>query len=218
MEFRRIILSIVILTSIVTFLPSIYGEPSISIKMEKTTYSYCEKLFYTINVSEVTGDFAIIHIIDESEKRSSAIPIPITSLENPVPAPSPFEKEVFPTGKYVIEVQYSGAQTSAEFNVVDSDKICIPELIKPILVNWISGNISDGFLIDAFQKYIDKELIEIPFEITKDNVYNVNIPEWMKNVGYWWIEGKITDSSFVNVINYLIDKKMISMAGEGNEV
>lgn len=218
MEFRKIILSIVILTSIVTFLPDVHAEPSVSIKMEKTTYSYCEKLFYTINVTEITGDFAIIHIIDESEKRSSAIPIPITSLENPIPSLAPFEKEVFPTGKYVIEVQYSGAQTSAEFNLINSDRICIPELIKPILANWISGNISDGFLIDAFQKYIDKEIIEIPFEITKDNVYNVNIPDWIKNVGYWWIEGEITDDSFANIINYLIDKNTISISGDGNEV
>ena len=30
--------------------------------MEKTTYSYCERLVYSIEVSEITGDPAIIHI------------------------------------------------------------------------------------------------------------------------------------------------------------
>ena len=51
---------------------------SLEIIMEKTTYSYCEKLFYTIKVSEVTGNPAIIHIRDETGKGSSAIPFPIT--------------------------------------------------------------------------------------------------------------------------------------------
>ena len=70
-----------------SFLPSaLNAEPSVSIVMEKTTYSYCEKLIYTIEVSEITGDPAIIHIRDETGKGSSAIPIPITDLQNPVPS------------------------------------------------------------------------------------------------------------------------------------
>ena len=55
--------------------------------MDKTTYSYCEKLFYTIKVSEVTGQPAIIHLRDETGKGSSAIPINISDFENPVPYP-----------------------------------------------------------------------------------------------------------------------------------
>ena len=47
-------------------------------------------------------------------------------------------------------------QTTAEFTLIDSDKVCIPETIKPIMANWLSGNISDGFLIDAFEKFIQK--------------------------------------------------------------
>ena len=43
---------------------STYAEPSVAIIMEKTTYTYCEKLVYSIEVSEITGDPAIIHIRD----------------------------------------------------------------------------------------------------------------------------------------------------------
>ena len=32
------------------------AEPTVTIIMEKTTYTYCEKLVYSIEVSEVTGE------------------------------------------------------------------------------------------------------------------------------------------------------------------
>ena len=211
MKAKNMILPIIIALSFTILLPSAHAEPSVSIIMEKTTYSYCEKLFYIIEVSEVTGDPAIIHIRDESGTGSSAIPIPITNLQNPIPSLYAFEEEVFPLGKYYIDVQYSGAEETAEFNLIDTNKICIPELIKPIMSNWLTGNISDGFLIDSFQKFIDKEIIDIPFEINENNVYEIDIPDWVKNVGFWWIEGTITDEDFAQAVNYLIDKKIISL-------
>ncbi len=194
---------------ITLLLPQVQAQPTVSIIMEKTTYSYCEKLFYIIEVSKVTGDPAIIHISDESGKGSSAIPIEISELQNPIPSLIPFEAEIFPLGKYFIDVQYSGAETTAEFELMESDSICIPELIKPIMANWLSGNISDGFLLDAFQKYVDAKLVDIPFEINEDNVYDVKVPEWVKNIGYWWLEGAISDDSFSNAMNNLLERDII---------
>ena len=78
--------------------PIAFAAPSAEILMEKTTYGYGEKLVYTIQVSEVTGDIAIVHIRDESGKGSSAIPIPVTELKTEVPSLYPFEKEIFPDG------------------------------------------------------------------------------------------------------------------------
>lgn len=212
-----LILTSILALSLALFLPDIHAEPSVVITMEKTTYSYCEKLFYTIQVSEITGNPAIIHIRDETGKGSSAIPIPITDLQTPVPSLIAFEKEIFPLGKYFIDVEYSGSQVTAEFNLIDSNSICIPELIKPIMANWLSGNISDGFLIDAFEKYIDKKLINIPIEINEDNVYDVSIPDWARSIGYWWIEGMISDEDLGNAINYLIDKKIISFSADTSD-
>jgi len=211
MKTRNVTLFIILTTSFMVFLPAVYAEPSVNIIMEKTTYSYCEKLFYIIEVSEITGESAIIHIRDEAGKGSSAIPIPITNLQNPIPSLVAFEKEVFPLGKYFVDVEYSGAEFTVEFNLIDSNKICIPGVIKPILTNWLSGNISDGFMIGAFQKYVDKEIIDIPFEINEDNVYGIDIPDWVKNVGYWWIEERISDEDFAQVLNYLIDEQIISV-------
>jgi len=218
MRVRNIVLPIILALSFV-FLPAAFAEPSVNIIMEKTTYVYCEKLFYTIEVSEITGESAIIHIRDESGKGSSAIPIAITNLQNPVPSIMAFEAEIFPLGKYFIDVEYSGAEFTAEFDLVDSNKVCIPGIIKQILTDWLTGNISDGFLIDSFQKYVDKEIIYIPFEINENNVYGIDIPDWVKNVGYWWIEETISDEDFAQVVNYLIDEKIISLPIEiGNEI
>lgn len=210
MKVKTALLVIILTSSFVMFLPQIHAEPSVAIIMDKTTYSYCEKLFYTIEVSEITGEPAIIHIRDETGKGSSAIPIPINNLQNPIPSLVAFEEEIFPLGKYFIDVEYSGSFVTAEFNLIEGDVVCIPSLIKPIMANWLSGNISDGFLMDAFQKYVDKEIIDISFEINENNVYDIDIPEWVKNVGVWWMDGIISDEDFSNVVNYLIDKRIIS--------
>ncbi|MDH3361472.1 MAG: hypothetical protein OEL56_03635 [Nitrosopumilus sp.] len=194
---------------VIVFLPQVHAEQTVSIIMEKTTYTYCEKLFYTIKVSEVTGNPAIIHIRDEAGKGSSAIPIQITGLENPIPSLIPFEKEVFPLGKYFIDVEYQNSKVTAEFELIDSDNTCIPELIKPIMSNWLSGNISDGFLMDAFERYVDNKLVSIPFEINESNVYSIKIPEWVKNIGYWWVEESITDDELSKAINYLVNRNII---------
>ena len=219
MKTKAVILAIVLTLSLVV-LPSVHADPTVEIIMEKTTYSYCEKLFYTIKVSEVTGNPAIIHIRDETGKGSSAIPIPITDLENPVPSRVAFEKEIFPLGIYFIDVEYSGIQNSVEFTLIDAGIVCIPETVKPIMANWLSGNISDGFLIDAFQKFTEGlDLFEIPFDVNETTVYDVRIPEWVKNVGYWWLEGAISDEDLTNAINNLIEREIISFEQEvGNEI
>jgi len=209
MKPRIVILPIILAISFI-FLPAVYAEPSVTIIMEKTTYSYCEKLFYTIEVSEITGDNAIIHIRDETGKGSSAIPIQITNLQNPVPSIIAFESEIFPLGKYFIDVEYSGAEFTSEFNLIDSDNICIPQVIKQFLIEWLNDKMPDGYLMDAFQKYVDVKLIDIPFEINDENIREIDIPDWVKNIGYWWVQGIISDKDFAQVISYLIEKNIIS--------
>ena len=193
---------------------SAYAEPTVTIVMEKTTYTYCEKLIYSIEVSEITGDPAIIHIRDETGGKSSAIPIPITNLSNPIPSLSAFEKEVFPLGKYFIDVQYLGIETTAEFNLVDSDNMCISEAMQPVVIRWINDEFTDGMLMSGFQNIVDEKLINIPFVFTEKNIDTLNIPDWVKNIGKGWIMGIITDQMFIQNLDYLIDKKIISFPME----
>ena len=211
MKSRTGILIIILVIGFAVFLPDVHAEPSVTIIMEKTTYSYCEKLFYIIEVSEITGETAVIHIRDETGKGSSAIPIEITKLQNPIPSLFAFEKDTFPLGKYFVDVEYSGSEFTAKFNLIDSDNICIPIVIKQFLIEWLNDRMSDGYLMDAFQKYIDTELIDIPFEINDENISEIDIPDWVKNVGYWWIEEMISDENFAQVVNYLIEKGIVSV-------
>ena len=191
---------------------SVYAEPQVSAIMEKTTYTYCEKLVYSIEVSEVTGDFAIIHIRDGAGGKSSAIPIPIEKLSNPIPSLHAFEKDIFPLGKYFIDIEYSGSTATLEFDLVDSNNLCISEAMQPVVVRWINGEFTDGMLISGFQNIVDKKLIDVPFEITEKNIDKLNIPEWVKSIGKGWVMGIISDQMFVNNLQYLIDKEIISFS------
>ena len=73
----------------------------------------------------------------------------------------------FPLGKYFIDLQYLGLQTTAEFNLIDSDNKCVPQAMQPIVVRWMNGEFTDGMLISGFQNIVDKKLINVPFEITE---------------------------------------------------
>jgi hypothetical protein len=206
---KKIIFFIILIGS-TGVVASANAEPTVTIIMEKTTYTYCEKLVYSIKVSEITGDHAIIHIRDGEGGKSSAIPIPIEKLSNPIPSLHAFEKDIFPVGKYFIDVQYLGIETTTEFNLIDSDNMCISEAMQPVVVRWINGEFTDGMLISGFQNIVDKKLIYIPFEFTETNIDKLNIPEWVKSVAKGWVMGIISDPMFVQNLQYLIDEKIIS--------
>ena len=189
---------------------SVFAESQISIIMEKTTYTYCERLVYSIEVSEITGEPAIIHIRDGAGGKSSAIPIPIEKLSNPIPSLHAFEKDIFPLGTYFIDVEYLGIQTTAEFNIIDSNNMCISEAMQPVVVRWINGEFTDGMLISGFQNIVDKKLIDIPFAFTEKNIDSLQIPEWVKSVGKGWVMGIVSDEMFVKNLQYLIDEKIIT--------
>ena len=206
---RQCLLIMVLVIFSAALLPSVYATPSVEILMEKTTFRYCEKLFYTIQVSEVTGESAVIHIRDQTGKSSSAIPIPIPNLQNPIPSMIPFEAEIFPVGKYFIDIEYAGAKNSTEFDLIDSENICIPTTMKQVAFSWINDKMSDGFFIDAINKFVDKNIISIPDKINEKNLEGIHIPKWIKNTVGWWLEDKISDNEFSQAIQYLINKEII---------
>ena len=208
MKTKQCLLIVVLVIFSAALLPSIYAT-SVEILMEKTTFRYCEKLFYTIQVSEVTGEPAVIHIRDQAGKSSSAISIPIPNLQNPIPSMIPFEAEIFPLGKYFIDVEYAGAKNSTEFDLIDSENICIPTTMKQVAFSWINDKMSDGFFIDAINKFVDKNIISIPDKINEKNLDGIHIPKWIKNPVGWWLEDKISDNEFSQVFQYLINKEII---------
>ncbi len=192
-------------------IPNASAAPTIQILMDQTTFIYGEKLVYTIEVSEVTGELAIIHIRDESGKGSSAIPIEISELNTEIPSPYPFEKQVFPEGKYFIDLQYSGAEYTAEFNLIDSGNIVIPFQTKQIAYSWVNNEVSGGILIDVIQKTVEKDAINIPYIIDRQQLEKIYIPDWVKIITTWWLEEKISDGTFANAFQYLVDEKIITV-------
>jgi len=191
--------------------PNASAAPSVQILMDQSTFSYGEKLVYTIEVSEVTGELAIIHIRDEAGKGSSAIPIEILELKTEVPSSYPFEKQVFREGKYFIDIQYSGVEYTAEFNLIDSGNIVISFQTKQIAYGWVNNEISGGILIDAIQKTVEKDAINIPYTIDRENLEKIYIPDWVKIITAWWLEEKISDGTFANAFQHLIDEKIITV-------
>ncbi len=170
-EMSGILLLLIVFTSGMIATPAVFASPTVTIQMEKTVYTYGEKLFYVIEVSEVTGETATIYIRDEQGKGSSGIPISITELKTPVPSKFPFEKEIFPIGKYYVNVEYSGASDSIEFELVDSGNIVIPFWIKQVAYFWISEQISDETFADAIEFLIKNEIIVVP-ETEKESTEN----------------------------------------------
>lgn len=184
--------------------PAHAGGPEMEIILGKETYHYCENLSYMLTVSEVTGEIAIVHITDQNAKRSQGIPMPVSEIESVVRAPFPFEREVFPAGTYTINIQYSGTVAEASFELLDTDRVCIPSQIRQVMTAWLSGTLSDGFLLDAIKKSVDDSLIAIPFEIGRENIYEIHIPDWVKYVAHWWVSGMISDDMLAGVFDHLL--------------
>jgi len=187
----------------------VYATPTVSIYTEKEIYSYGDFLTFTIQVSEITGESAILYIIDESGKKSSAIPIPITELKTEVPSPFPFESNVYPLGMYTLEIQYSGNSSMTEFELIDSGNIVIPLWIRELAKYWHNGAITDVEFSNGIGFLIKEGIIVVPETQTQKTSDEVKIPEWFKDSIGWWIDRQISDVEFAQGIEFLIKEGII---------
>ena len=101
-----------------------------------------------------------------------------------------------------------------EFDLINSDNICISEAMQPVVIRWINGEFTDGMLISGFQNIVDKKLIDIPFEFNENNIDSLYVPEWVKSIAKGWMMGIISDQMFTKNLQYLIDEKIISFPDE----
>ncbi len=198
-----------IFSMLVSSMTIVYAAPSVSINTEKELYSYGDFLSFTIHVSEITGESAILHIIDESGIKSSAIPIPITELKTEVPSPFPFESNVYPQGWYTLEIQYSGSSSITEFELIDSGNIVIPLWIKELAKYWYNGAISNKEFAQGIGFLIKEGIIVVPETQNQKTTDEVKIPEWFKASTWWWIDKQISDIEFAQGIGFLIKEGII---------
>jgi len=180
------------------------ANAEIQITSSKKTYSYGDYLSIVITVSEVTGNNAVMHIIDSDGAKSSAIPIQIKNTATTITSPNPFDVSIFKEGKYQIEIEYAGQKGAVEFELVDAGNIVMPLASNVVVSEWTQNTISDY----TFLKFLaDNNTVNLQDDTILENV---KIPTWYKRNGLWWADKKISDSEFVNGLQYLLDEKIIS--------
>ncbi len=209
MKISAMFLSLLILLSFMPILNLADAEPAVSIETSQTIYHYGEYLSITVNVSEVTGDFATIYIIDSSQKKSILLQPPISQKTHSFPSNHPFDSAIWKSGSYILELEYSGVQSSTQFSIQDTGEVAIPSWIKDLATMWITEPlVTDKDFGRAIEYLIEHEVIKIPYTEPEGDVIT-SIPDWVKTNAEWWVTGKISDTEFTVALQYLIKKGII---------
>ena len=211
MKISAMFLSLLILLSFMPILNPANAEPSVSIETSQTIYHYGEFLSITINVSEITGDFATIYIIDSSQKKSILLKPPISQKTSSFPSTHPFDSAIWKPGSYILELEYSGAESSTQFSIQDTGEVAIPFWIKDLAKMWVTQPlVTDKDFGRAIGYLIQHEVIKIPYTEPEGDAITT-IPDWVKKNAEWWITEKISDTEFTLSLQYLIKKGIITV-------
>ena len=163
MKISAMFLSLLILLSFMPILNPANAEPTIGIETSQSIYHYGELLSITINVSEVTGDFATIYIIDSSQKKSILLNPPISQKTSSFPSTHPFDSAIWKPGLYILELKYSGAESSTQFSIQDTGEVAIPFWIRDLAKMWVTEPlVTDKDFGRAIGYLIQHEIIKIP--------------------------------------------------------
>lgn len=184
-----------------------FAIPSFEISTSKPVYEYGDFLSINFQVSELTGNDVIIHIIDSSNKTSAPINLPIYKSNSTITSPFPFYKTTFSPGTYHIDAEYSGSKASVSFNLIDSGKIAIPTEFKTVVKTWQQGSPTDKDYAGLIRELINDNIINVANYNNQTN--QAHIPKWFKNSAKWWSDDSISDNEFGLSIQYLIQKGII---------
>ena len=190
----RVITFSLLLICILTAIPiavNAQSTPDVKITMTSEIFHYGEKLDYTIIVSDVTGDDAVIYIIDSTGMRSPLYSTPISQEETRVIAPIVFDSIIWNDGEYSLELEYSGANDKTSFIIIDDGSVGIPYWINDLAKLWLTTQIPDKEYAGVAIKYLIEEGI-ITNSKSDDTLY---IPSWFKYTTAWWSTGEISDTT-----------------------
>ena len=211
MKIAGILLLLFVILSILPSLGLTFAAPTVSIETSQSVYEYGDHLIMIINVSEITGDDARIYITDPAERKSFFIQQPISQKYVEFPSRFPFDSAIWKPGTYVLELEYSGINSSVQFTIEETGKIGIPFWIKDLAKMWINEPlVTDKDFARAIGYLIDREIIKIPYTEPGEETVS-SIPEWVKNNAGWWIEGKISDTEFTMALQYLVKTGIITV-------
>ena len=193
---------------ILTVIPisvSAQSIPDVKIIMTSEVFHYGEKLDYTIIVSDVTGDDAVIYIIDSTGMRSPLYSTPISQEETRVIAPIAFDSIIWNDGEYSLEIEYSGATHKTNFTIIDDGHVGIPYWINDLAKLWLNPpHIPDKEFAKGITYLIEQKVLDV--QESGDELY---IPEWFKFTTAWWSSGQITDTTYAHAIQYLLNEKFM---------
>ena len=211
MKIPAMFLSLLILLSFMPILNPVNAEPTIGIETSQSVYGYGDFLSITINVSEVTGDFATIYITDPSQKKSILLQPPISQKTHSFPSNHPFDSAIWKSGSYILDLEYSGATSSTQFSIQDTGEVAIPFWVRDLATMWITEPlVTDRDFGRAIEYLIEHEIIKIPYTEPEGDTIT-NIPDWVKTNAEWWVTGKISDTEFAMALQYLIKKGIITV-------
>ena len=211
MKITVIILSLLVILSILPILSPTFAMPTINIETSKSVYEYGDHLVMIISVSEITGDDGYIYITDPAERKSLLLQQPIFQEYTKFPSNFPFDSAIWKPGTYVLELEYSGTNSSVQFTIEETGKIGIPFWIKDLAKMWINEPlVTDKDFARAIEYLIKQEIIKIPYTESGEETVS-SIPEWVKNNAGWWIEGKISDTEFATALQYLVKTGIITV-------
>lgn len=198
--------AVALLMSVLGLVGTAYALPQVQITTGRPEYHYGESLSLLISVSNVTGDVAVLQIIDQFNQSSSPINLMITKPVSNITAPVPFYRTTFAPGSYLVHIQYDGTSASTSFNLVESDNIAIPPQFKVVAGSWVHNQTSNRLFGEHVAELVRSGVI------TVENYHEQNmtvIPEWFKNDANWWSNGEISDNEFGHVVEYLIESKIL---------
>jgi hypothetical protein len=199
-------LVIVMATTFLGLIGVSYASPEISVVTNKPVYQYGDSLSFSVTVSNVTGDTAVLEIVDQSNQSSSPIDMVITKPVSNITAPVPFYKTTFAPGTYFVKIQYSGSNATTSFQLVDTGNIVIPPQFKEVASSWVQNQTSDKLFGENIFYLVSSGTIKI------DGYHDQNmtaIPSWFKNDALWWSNGSISDNDFGHVVQYLLESKIM---------
>ncbi len=200
MNWSRIIPILIIVGILFLGMQHSFATPSIEISTSKSVYEYGDFLSINFQISELTGNDVIIHIIDSSNKTSAPIDLTLDNSSTTITSPYAFYKTTFSPGTYHINAEYSGANAITSFNLIDSGKIAIPVELKTIA--------NSGDYAGLIRELINDNIINVASYNNQTNQV-AYIPQWFKNTGILWSEDLVSDNEFGSSIQYLIQKGII---------
>ena len=204
MKFYVALFSLLMILSVMLSLNQASAAPTISIDTNQSVYEYGDHLVMIVNVSEVTGDDIRIFITDPVERKSLLLQQPMIYVYTEFPARFPFDSAVWKPGTYLLELEYSGVESSVQFTIEETGTVSLPFWIKDLAKMWINEPlVTDKDFARALEYLIQVEIIKIPYTEPGGET-ETTIPEWVKNNAGWWIEEKISDTEFTRALQYLV--------------